>query len=178
MELVLSITECYYTKMKITQQEALERLAYDPTTGILRWKKPHSNRIKIGAIAGYRDERGYQRVHFGQNRHYAHQIIWLMMTGEWPFEIDHRDLDRSNNSWSNLRKCERSENRGNQRVSRSNKLGIKGVSFINDHYRAKPYVMQIRRDGKKIREWFATAAEAKAAYNKHSVRIFGEFARP
>lgn len=163
--------------MKITQKDALERLHYDPETGILRWKRSRSNRVKSGSVAGYRDERGYQRMHFGQRSCYIHQIVWLMMTGEWPKEIDHRNMDQSDNSWKNLRECERSENRGNQRAARSNKLGIKGVSFINDHYRSKPYVMQITRDGKKIREWFATAAEAKAAYDKHAVRIFGEFAR-
>ena len=163
--------------MKVSQQEALERLEYNPETGVLRWRKPRSNRLKIGDIAGYRDERGYQRVQFGPNRHYAHQIIWLMMTGEWPFEIDHRNMDRSDNSWTNLRKCERSENRGNQRVTRSNKLGIKGVSFIDDHYRAKPYVMQITRGGKRIRKWFATVEEAQASYAEHAPKVFGEFAR-
>ena len=36
--------------------------------------------------------------------YFCHHIIWFLQTGEWPsMMIDHKDQDKLNNRWDNLR---------------------------------------------------------------------------
>jgi len=97
------------------------------------------------------------------------------MTGGWPkARIDHRDLDRKNNKWSNLREADDSKNRANTRARPDNKLNIKGVGL---HVCGK-YQARIFKDNKFCHlGLFDTAQEASAAYAKAAEEVFGEFAR-
>jgi hypothetical protein len=54
------------------------------------------------------------------------------MTGEYPdrkFEMDHKDRDRSNNRFSNLRLATTSQNQANVGLRKDNISGFKGVSW-------------------------------------------------
>ena len=93
------------------------------------------------------------------------------MTGRWPIEADHRDLDPSNDRWDNLREATSSQNKGNARRWRNNQLGVKGVWF---HKQKGKFTSQC---GHKHLGLFATAGEAYAAYLAAAEAKFGEFAR-
>ena len=97
-----------------------------------------------------------------------HRAAWLLETGAWPSnDIDHRDGDRSNNRWSNLREATRQENR--QNLSRRNKKGrLRGCVKYYKKWKA-----QIKMPGgaPMYLGLFATEEEAHAAYCEAKKRL-------
>lgn len=95
------------------------------------------------------------------------------MTGEWPSsEIDHCNLNKDDNRWTNLRLATRSQNTAYCNVKVAGILGVRGVSMDHGKYRAR-----IMKDGKSIAlGHFATLGEARAAYDAAQKKLFGEFA--
>lgn len=165
-------------------QWALDRLdeclSYDRETGILTWRKCYARRIKIGDDAGCQRPDGYVVILLskkgeGRKQILATHAIWWITHREWPrLEIDHIDMDRSNNRLSNLRLATRSQNLMNSPARSHNKLGIKGVC----RYRNGKYLAYISID--KTRHhlgYFLTADEASAAYQAAALRHHGNFAR-
>lgn len=70
-----------------------------------------------------KNKAGYYRVSFKNRRIYAHRIIWLLFNPNYDqtLDIDHIDLNKSNNSLSNLRLVSRSTNLKNKRSSSKHK---------------------------------------------------------
>lgn len=70
-----------------------------------------------------KNKAGYYRVSFKNRRIYAHRIIWLLFNPDYDqtLDIDHIDLNKSNNSLSNLRLVSRSTNLKNKRSSSKHK---------------------------------------------------------
>lgn len=97
--------------MPIPTLEFLKKhLHYDPDTGVFT-RLVGSSRSMPGDIAGTLEGRGYWAIRLPKMRHKAHRLAWLYMTGEWPdSEIDHINLNRLDNSWSNLRKVTHQQN--------------------------------------------------------------------
>lgn len=101
-------------------------LDYDPETGVFRWRKSSRN-TKPGQVAGY-CAGGYRQIGVNGTVYFAHRLAFLYMTGEWPaHDVDHRNGDRSDNSWANLRSASRSENNQNLGSRSDNRCGAKGV---------------------------------------------------
>src|SRR5581483_1831371 len=146
----------------------LQRLLnYDPETGIFNWRGGHK-KVRAGMVAGTPDKDGYISICIDRRLYKAHRLAWLWMTGEWPEdEIDHRDLARANNRFSNLREATHAQNAFNREK--------RGYTFDK---RRDVFVARIR-DGGKYRHLgqFGTAKEATAAYNKAAALIHREFAR-
>jgi hypothetical protein len=94
-------------------------------------------------------------------------------------QIDHCDGDGLNNQRANLRVCTSSQNNWNQRISKANTTGFKGVSrparlrgMVNCH------VATIQLNGKRrYLGRFPTAEQAHAAYCEAAKKLHGEFAR-
>lgn len=156
---------------KITADWLRERLYYNPDTGYFTWIITAPG-IKYGRRAGYKDTIGYWRLKLKQIDFYAHRIAWLIQTGEWPKEqIDHRDGDRANNKWKNLRAASHRENTINKKAT--NSIGLKGVRKFGERFIAsicpnrKPIYLGI----------FNTAEEAHNAYVEAAKELYGEFAR-
>jgi hypothetical protein len=101
-------------------------------------------------------------------------MFW--MTGQWPrYQMDHKNRNRSDDRWSNLRQATRSQNQGN-RINSNNSLGLKGVCWEADRRKYKAYIEG--KDGRTINLGrFNTAAEAQAAYAAAASKKFGQFAR-
>jgi hypothetical protein len=113
----------------LTQQELKENLLYNPITGIFIWIKPRK-RVKVGNMAGYKDDEGYIYIRFNKKLYQAHRLAFFYMTGKMPFDIiDHKNNNASDNSWVNLRELDRGKNQQNRiQPSRNNKCGFLGVS--------------------------------------------------
>lgn len=103
---------------------------------------------------------------------YLHRTVANAPTGVL---VDHANGDLSDNRRSNLRLCTHAENMRNRKVSKANKLGLKGVYF--DLHRGK-YVAQIKFEGRRYRLGrFDTVDAAKFAYDEAARRLHGKFAR-
>ena len=168
----------------LTQDRLRAILHYDPETGVfirtaaLRPQAAHY----VGKVAGFTkpgavgNGGGYVMVTVDGRAYRAHRLAWLYMMGTWPeADIDHRDSDRANNRWDNLRAATRSENIHNMGLRARNTSGRKGACY--DAKRQK-WLAQIVVNGRYIfLGRYETRDEAGDAYDAAASRHFGVFAR-
>ena len=89
--------------------------------------------------------------------------------------IDHKDGNTLDNRKSNLRRCNRTENNRNRKISKVNTSGYKGVDFCKSN---KKYQARIAVDNVRIHlGYFKTPEEAYAAYCEASNKYHGDFGR-
>ena len=108
---------------KTVEVELLKKLlSYSPETGKLYWRprdettspRPFSfNTRHAHTEAGCLNDKGYVLVSIKENRMRAHRVIYAMMTGSWPEEVDHINGNRADNRWGNLRSVSHKTNRAN-----------------------------------------------------------------
>jgi len=157
----------------LDQLEGLMRdlFSYDPETGELRWKVGGRG-WRAGDVAGSITWNGYISVTVGGRQHMAHRVIWFIVHGYWPREIDHVNQIKSDNRIANLRECTRSQNRMNRTLAtRTSQTGRRGV-FL---HRGK-YAAQIRVNGKFIHlGTFDDPEFAQLVRDSMAERMFGEF---
>lgn len=109
-------------------------LHYDPETGVFTWlHRPDHPRKWNSRYAGTRAgsfSHGYRAIQVqGRAGFRASRLAWLYMTGEWPkVQVDHEDLDRSNDVWSNLRLATNAQNSQNKRAQSNNTHGNRGIT--------------------------------------------------
>ncbi|MFA7308099.1 MAG: HNH endonuclease [Hyphomicrobium sp.] len=175
-------------KSNLTAAYVRSILDYNPNTGVFTWRhRPREhftderaskiwNTRYAGTTAGCIKSDGYARIAIDNIRYFAHRLAWLYATGFWPAcQIDHVDLVRSNNIFSNLREATHSQNRANRRAQSNNTSGVKGVSL---HKQKNKWQAQICVIGKTLRlGYFDTREDAAAAYAKAAQDLHGEFAR-
>lgn len=132
---------------------AKKMFAYDKESGDLyysAWRNGCKLDI-VGKNAGFlhkgNNGKPYKRVRFNGHNIYVHRIIWAIVTGEQPKEIDHIDGDSLNNKWANLREVSHTENARNQKMHSTNTSGIMGVTYRKDSGRWRA---RIKVDGKMI----------------------------
>lgn len=165
----------------INAEQLRELLHYDPDTGIFTRIKiiaPQS-RVKIGDIAGCANREGYVRIKLGgrKGRSYsAQRLAWLYMTGKWPKdEVDHIDLNTSNNRWNNLREANRSTNIANTRRRVDNTSGAKGVYWRESDRKWRAEISAHKR--RIFLGSFDHFEDARDAYHRAAIEHYGEFAR-
>lgn len=113
----------------LTAERLRELLDYDPETGQFRWAKARSG-VKVGAITGCPNGRGYTVIHIDGHTYKSHRLAWLYVYGRWPAaEIDHRNGKPADNRISNLREATRAEQAQNLAKYRRNTSGYPGVSW-------------------------------------------------
>ncbi len=145
---------------------------YSPTTGILRWRIDKLP-ARAGDVAGTLGKRGYLTVGFNRSRHYVHRLIFIYMTGSVPEYVDHKNRNKTDNRWKNLRKTTKSKNGAN--MVRPNKHGFKGIYYSKNMCR---FVACIKINYKKISlGTYDTAEEAHMAYRKAAKKYYGQYAR-
>lgn len=145
------------------------KVKYDRKSGNFLDKK---TKLKLN----YRRSDGYENVLFEGVTYLAHRLAWYYVKGEWPPEIDHKDRNRSNTAFSNLRKCTRTENIGNGIGWGSKKKSKlpRGVFYHpvdKTRFRAQIF---INRKAVHLGV-FDTVAEAVEAYTIAARQHFGEF---
>lgn len=155
-----------------------EHLTIDLTspTG-LRWIRCPSNGRKAGAIAGSSNGRGYYQVRCCGVSLRANRVAYALHYGIDPglALVDHRDGNRTNNDPLNLRLSTVAQNTHNQTLHRSNRSGVKGLSYwaVRDRWRCEVGV-----NGKRATRSFPADQKAVAVQWLRSMReaLHGEFA--
>ena len=113
----------------ITQERLKELVDYNPETGVFTSKVKRGNSIWPGKVLGSKDSYGYIQFMLEGRMYRAHRLAWLFMYNEEPEIIDHIDRNKSNNKISNLRPATKEENAQNVELIKTNKSGVRGVSW-------------------------------------------------
>lgn len=148
---------------------------YDPTEGVLTSKATglSATRVRVRKSDGYTTT--YANV--GRKAISVARIAWTIMTGEvltTDIQIDHENVDATDNRWFNLRKATAQENSFNRRKRVDNTSGFKGVSF---NKQSGTYQAYIYKGGKKFSlGLYKTPEEAYEARCRESHKFHGDFA--
>ena len=162
----------YPPKSRVLLREHLDHgllkqlLDYDPETGL--WYESGTGI----PVAGWTDQAGYWIISVLNHPVQQHSLAWFYMTGTWPEgTVDHRDRDKNNNAWSNLREATSVEQSANKGFWGS--TGYKGVSRAS----GGRYVAVIKKDGRLLTlgRW-KNAVDAAVAFQNEAIRLHGEFA--
>jgi len=124
---------------EITQANLNKAFTYCPLTGELR-HAVNTLRGTKGELATTKHSQGYLSVSIGGAQYLAHRLIYLLVTGVMPNEIDHINHTRDCNIWSNLREVTRTENNKNTSISSNNTTGVTGVSFHKPTRKFRAYM--------------------------------------
>lgn len=161
----------------LTAERLRQVLHYDPATGIFTWRVRTSSRAAAGSRAGFSRKDGYRLIGIDGEIYLEHRLAWLYVKGEWPEkDIDHEDVDPSNNRFGNLRPATHSQNHCNKKTPANNTSGFKGVSW-NKKDRVWQALIKLRGKSHYL-GGFGDPAEAHAAYCAASAKLHGEFGRP
>jgi len=160
----------------LTHARLLEALDYDRDTGIFLHRESKTC-VKAGDVAGSQNDGNYQRIYIDGVSYKAHYLAWFYVTGKWSEaeQIDHKDENKRNNAFDNLREATRSLNGANIHRKSHNTSGFKGVSLWK---RTGRWKAQIQVRGQKLfLGYHDTPEQAHAAYVAAANEHFGEFAR-
>jgi hypothetical protein len=141
----------------INQQTLSEIFDYNKDTGkLIRKVSLGGGHLKGQEAGSLHLKSGYRRVFIQGKSFEEHKLIWELVTGTKPtVEVDHRDTNRSNNKWDNLRLATRNQNQHNASLRSDNTSGHKGIVFHNGCYKA-----QVNKDNVKYIEYFKDKEEA------------------
>lgn len=159
---------------ELTQNYLKSILEYSPETGIFTWKVSRSC-IRSGTIAGHLNYYGYIYISVDKKLYKLHRLAWFYMMGVWPKDnIDHINQIKTDNRWTNLRECTKSQNGANRPKQKNNSSGYKGVGWRKDTKKWRAY---IKCNGQMMDlGCFIDKNDAAIAYNKKALKLFGEFA--
>ncbi len=155
------------------------RIRYDPLTGDLFWRTGLRAGRKVALHIrgkGYLGFRISLRPKERERNFRAHRVAFALMTGRWPQDqTDHKNRNKTDNRWDNLREANNSQNNVNRALQRNNTSGFCGVDLVdNNRWRAR-----LKVDGKRYTlGQFATREEAASVHDGWSEIFFGEFAAP
>lgn len=126
-------------------------------TGQVFWKEPNGTKCKVGAEAGSMRSDGRVFIRLKGHQLYRYRVVWYFAIGKYPTkQIDHKDRNRANDSYYNLREVSNEINSWNKGANSNNKTGYKGV-----YQSGNRFIANIHVKGKtKYLGTFSTALEA------------------
>jgi len=155
---------------ELTADKLRKILKYDPATGLFEWLQPSPGR-KLGAPIGKVVGDWYVQLMIGGKNYKGHRLAWLYMTGNWPQqEIDHKDRDRRNNAWANLRLVSHKQNAENVAVRRHSSSQVKGVYWDKVRRKWEAYITHNKR--RKHLGRFVLLSDAILARSKAEQKLF------
>lgn len=158
----------------LTSKRLKEVFLYDDKTGKFTWLIKKAARINIGDVAGNKHIKGYWEICIDGKKYLAHRLAWLYMTGEWPKDqIDHKNGNKLDNRFENLREADSQNQNYNLNISKKNTSGVKGVSF--DIKKGK-WRIQLKTNGiNKFYGYFNSIDEAASKIRDIRLRLHGQF---
>ncbi len=125
----------------------------------------------------------YWLIGINQTRYFAHRLAWFYVHKKWPeHELDHINLDKSDNRIKNLREVTHANNMKNVKIRKHNSTGFKGVILLRptklNRNKRDRYVARIVVDDKMIYLGnYDTPDAAHAAYADASQKHHGKHGR-
>lgn len=169
----------------LSSPQLRQLLDYDPATGVFLWNSRSNvtgpekcwNTRFAGKPAGRINSRGYHEIVIFGKLYGAQRLAWLYVTGDWPQDlIDHRDRDKANNVFTNLREATNSQNGCNRSKTCKNTSGFKGVYLYKADGR-QYYTGQVQIEGRRISIGYHPTPEvAHQAYAEAAKLHHGKFA--
>lgn len=117
--------------------------------GVLYWKKRTARGpVFVGDVAGSVDKRtGRVWIRWKYKMYPRSVLVWIMLKGCLPVELDHEDQNPGNDLIENLKDGSHQDNMKNAPMRSVNKSGVVGVCW---HEKAKKWMAFIKADGKQI----------------------------
>ena len=132
----------------LTREIVLEHLEYHKETGTFTWIKPTANCIKVGAIAGSINNLGYSSIKLKGTFIPTHRLVWLVEHGTFPVKnLDHIDRNPRNNTISNLREADQSQNNCNTLMRDGNTSGYKNITIKKGNKQYARYFAEVAFKG-------------------------------
>ena len=157
------------------QDHLLRLFSYDPQTGELRWRVSQRG-ASVGSLAGYVAAKGYWVVSVDGQQYLAQRLIWKLMTGCEPKAfIDHKDRDKTNNRWINLRAATKADNQQNCKRYATNTSSVKGVTWERKLQKWKAVINA--NNSRYYLGLFTTFSDAANARELAAEQLHGAFAR-
>ena len=159
----------------LTHERLKEVLYYAKRTGRFTWIKASGRRSAVGSRAGWSVPSGYRRINIDGQAFLEHRLAWFYVYAAWPkAQLDHRNLDKSDNRFSNLREATPTQNMLNKPRYKNNTSGFIGFTYY------KPtgvWRAELRINGQHVYlGQFPTAEAASAAYQVEIAKTRGKFA--
>ncbi|EQC4020314.1 TPA: HNH endonuclease signature motif containing protein [Enterobacter hormaechei] len=160
---------------------------YNPLTGEFFWKSRDrkeftSDRIFKSWNSTYSGKKcgsltnKYLTIRIKNSLFYCHRLAWAIHFGEWPEnDIDHINMDKTDNRISNLRMTSRGQNMSNMAATRANTSGFIGVYWAK---RECKWVAGITINYKfQHLGYFDDPIKAAHAYNEACINANGEYCK-
>ena len=153
-----------------SQEELLSVFEYND--GSLYWKIHRGGKAKKGTKAGNIDPvHGYVFIKYNERKYRAHRLIWKLLTGIEPTEVDHINRNRADNRIENLRLVSRCENTYNTGLRVNNTSGVKGVSW---HKPTQKWIVYLNANKQRFYlGLFSCFTEASNVANSERLRLQG-----
>ena len=165
-----------------SQDYLVKVLDYDPLSGLLYWKHRDASLFLAPRYAtcwnvrfagkealSYVNNSGYKVGDIDGIKYGAHRVIWMLVNGIEPQQIDHANGIKTDNRIENLRSVSPAENNKNHPMKRRNKSGCIGVRWY-----PKTASWQASIGGTAGREflgYFKSLEDASEARRKAEVRL-------
>jgi len=166
-------------------QELLQQLIdYDCDTGVITWS--HRPREFFKAEREYKiwntrysgkeaigtakcNGKVYKRIRIQGKDYLQHRVVFILVHGYAPDEVDHINGDTLDNRKCNLRAVNRQENCKNTKLAKDNKSGIHGVTWETW---SQKWLVRIGVDGKgvnlgRFNDFFEACCTRKSAELKY-----------
>ncbi len=150
--------------------------SYSKKTGKLFWRSSDHTNAKIGRELGTPHYiTGYLFMCFKKDIYQVHRIIYCWVTGEDPaeFEVEHKNRNRVDNRFSNLRLATHSQNNCNTPLRKDNTSGHKGVSWSKSCRRWHAYITINQR--RKTLGFFTSLEDAANAVRNLRPKLHQKF---
>lgn len=133
----------------IDQKTLKLHIHYDKITGSFTWLRKNKTGTKRLPEAGSVSKvSGYRQIRINYELYYAHRLAFLYVDGRFPeYLVDHINMNRSDNRWSNIRHATKSINGKNRQMQANNTSGYNGVVFDK---RSRKWVAQMKCSGANI----------------------------
>jgi hypothetical protein len=115
-----------------------------------------------------RSSNDYVIIKYKYQRFFEHRLVWFYKTGTWPKLVDHKDGNKSNNKFENLREATHQQNSQNSRNVRNTVSSrVPGVSWCTAKQK---YKVTLIKNGKYTHGGFFTDLLA-AEKRSHEMRL-------